>query len=90
MQGQALAPINSGSCNKEELSHIQPWLFSSPVVPLRTQSLAGGACFYGVVAMTMDFDAQGNISYSENKAGDFPRSESKPVCLSCIAEGLKV
>jgi len=49
-----------------------------------------GACFYEVVAMTLDFDAQGNISYSENKAGDFPRSESKPVCLSCIAEGLKV
>lgn len=59
-------------------------------MPLRKQSLAGRACFYGVVAMTMDFDAQGNISYSENKAGDFPRSESKPVYLSCIAKRLKV
>ena len=40
--------------------------------------------------MTMDFDAQGNISYSESKAGDFPSSESKPVYLSCIAKELKV
>lgn len=48
-------------------------------MPLRTQSLAEGACFHGVVTMTMDLDAQKNISYNENKAVDFPRSESKPV-----------
>lgn len=43
-----------------------------------------------VATMTMNFDAQGDISYHKNKAGDFPRTESKSVHLSCIAKGLMV
>lgn len=38
----------------------------------------------------MDFDAQSDISYHENKAGDFPRTESKLVYLNCIAKDLMV
>lgn len=40
--------------------------------------------------MTMDFHAQDDISYRENKAGDFPRRESKLVCLNCVVKGLMV
>lgn len=73
-----------------ELPHIQPWSVLKSSMPLRTQSPAVETYLCGVVAMTMDFDTQGNISYTENKAGDFPRTESKPVHLGCIAKGLMV
>ena len=52
-------------------------------MPLRTQNLTISACVRGVVAMTIDFDAQGNIRYSENKAGNLQN-------LSCIAKRIAV
>lgn len=61
----------SGTLNCRPKHGLSP----SRPVPLRTQNLTTGACISDVEATTMDFDAQGNIRYSEKKAGYFTEFE---------------
>ena len=83
--------MSSVSCNKKwSFPTSNCGLYPSSPMSLRTQSLAAGVCIYDVVTMTVDFDPHSDISYCENKAGDFPRTESKLVYLNCIAKGLMV
>lgn len=68
--------MNPVSWNKKiELPRIQLWPVLKAPVPLRTQSLAAGACICGIVTMTMDCDVREILVIMKNKAGDFPRTE---------------